>query len=147
MADYDYGGLLKKDQGSWTFFYIFRRLARLPSHGRIQRSVSTYLHGAFPFWGTFCGGEKNWNLEFCGWKLHNIFCNRFKLSDNLKQNKSHLNLQYWHWFRWCWSIGQLRFPRHEYVKFLRTERLKNDLQPINKTEKNKKKSKSISIIV
>lgn len=43
-----------------------------------------------------------------------------------------LNLQYWHWFRWCWSIGQLRFPRHEYVKFLRTERLKNDLQPINK---------------
>lgn len=29
-------------------------------------------------------------------------------------------------------MGQLRFPRHEYVKFLRTERLKNDLQPINK---------------
>lgn len=20
--------------------------------------------------------------------------------------------QYWHWFRWCWSIGQSRFPRH-----------------------------------
>lgn len=26
-------------------------------------------------------------------------------------------------------MGQFRFPLHEYVRFLRTERLKNDLQP------------------
>lgn len=37
--------------------------------------------------------------------------------------------QYWHWFLWCWSIGQFRLPRHVYVRFRRTERLKNDLQP------------------
>lgn len=39
------------------------------------------------------------------------------------------NLQYWHWFLWCWSMGQVRFPRQEYVKLRRTDRLKNDLQP------------------
>lgn len=39
--------------------------------------------------------------------------------------------QYWHWFRWCWSIGQFRLPLHEYVKFRRTLRLKNDLHPEN----------------
>lgn len=26
-------------------------------------------------------------------------------------------------------MGQLRLPRQEYVRFLRTDRLKNDLQP------------------
>ena len=37
--------------------------------------------------------------------------------------------QCWHWFRWCWSTGQLRFPRHWYVKFRLTDRLKKLLQP------------------
>lgn len=37
--------------------------------------------------------------------------------------------QCWHWFRWCWSTGQLRLPRHWYVKFLLTDRLKKLLQP------------------
>lgn len=40
-----------------------------------------------------------------------------------------LSRQYWHWFLWCWSIGQFRLPLHEYVKFRLTLRLKNDLQP------------------
>lgn len=40
-----------------------------------------------------------------------------------------LRRQYWHWFRWCWSMGQFLLPRHEYVKLRRTDRLKNDLQP------------------
>lgn len=40
------------------------------------------------------------------------------------------NLQNWHWLRWCWSIGQFLFPRHEYVKLRRTDLLKKDLQPI-----------------
>lgn len=43
-----------------------------------------------------------------------------------------LNRQYWHWFLWCWSIGQLRLPRHEYVRLRRTDRLKNDLQPVKR---------------
>lgn len=41
-----------------------------------------------------------------------------------------LRRQYWHWFLWCWSIGQFLLPRHEYVRFLRTLLLKNDLQPV-----------------
>lgn len=40
-----------------------------------------------------------------------------------------LSRQYWHWFLWCWSIGQFLFPRQVYVRFLRTLRLKKDLQP------------------
>lgn len=43
-----------------------------------------------------------------------------------------LNRQYWHWFLWCWSMGQLRLPRHEYVRLRRTDRLKKDLQPADK---------------
>jgi len=37
--------------------------------------------------------------------------------------------QCWHWFRWCWSIGQLRWALHVYVKLLLTLRLKKLLQP------------------
>lgn len=40
-----------------------------------------------------------------------------------------LSLQYWHWFLWCWSMGQFLFPLHEYVRFLLTDLLKKDLQP------------------
>lgn len=40
-----------------------------------------------------------------------------------------LRRQYWHWFLWCWSMGQFLLPRHEYDRFLRTLLLKNDLQP------------------
>lgn len=40
-----------------------------------------------------------------------------------------LRRQYWHWFLWCWSMGQLRLPRQEYDKFLLTLRLKKLLHP------------------
>ena len=40
-----------------------------------------------------------------------------------------LRRQYWHWLRWCWSIGQFLLARHVYVRFRRTLRLKKLLQP------------------
>ena len=43
--------------------------------------------------------------------------------------KHFLRRQYWHWLRWCWSIGQLRLPLQEYCRFRRTDRLKKLLQP------------------
>lgn len=43
-----------------------------------------------------------------------------------------LSLQYWHWFLWCWSMGQFLFPLQEYVRFLLTDLLKKDLQPVGK---------------
>ena len=43
--------------------------------------------------------------------------------------KHFLRRQCWHWLRWCWSIGQLREPRHWYVRFRLTDRLKKLLQP------------------
>lgn len=49
--------------------------------------------------------------------------------------------QYWHWFLWCWSIGQFRLPRHVYVRFRRTERLKNDLQPEKGIERKRGRKK------
>lgn len=45
------------------------------------------------------------------------------------------SLQYWHWLRWCWSMGQFLFPRHEYVRFRRTLLLKKLLQPVEYTTK------------
>jgi hypothetical protein len=41
--------------------------------------------------------------------------------------------QYWHWFLWCWSMGQFLFPRQEYVRFLLTLLLKKLLQPATRT--------------
>ncbi len=38
--------------------------------------------------------------------------------------KHFFSRQYWHWLRWCWSIGQVLLARHVYVKFLRTLLLK-----------------------
>lgn len=46
-----------------------------------------------------------------------------------------LRRQYWHWFLWCWSIGQFRFPLQEYVRFRLTDLLKKDLQPVEKKKK------------
>lgn len=43
--------------------------------------------------------------------------------------------QYWHWFLWCWSMGQFLLPLHEYERFLRTLLLKKDLQPVKSNKK------------
>ena len=43
--------------------------------------------------------------------------------------KHFLSLQCWHWFLWCWSIGQFLAPRHWYDRFRRTDRLKKLLHP------------------
>lgn len=53
-------------------------------------------------WKTVSDGKKK--SEFSFWK--HLPSRRIPILRHFRSR------QYWHWFLWCWSIGQFRLPRH-----------------------------------
>jgi hypothetical protein len=92
------------------------RRCRKTGRWLLQRDLLRSRIPASPGWAA-PGLSVQLHIESLKPTIETTYVKHFYVSSDLPSRfmpilKHFLRRQYWHWFRWCWSIGQLLLPRH-----------------------------------